>query len=73
VTALGLDETLFARTGAGRRRSWITSTIEVIQPAQLLDVGFGFRRFRNDRLRVLLYDVRPNWGRLATINPIPPP
>ena len=36
-------------------------------------VGFGFRRFRNYRLRVLLYAGRPNWERLATITPITPP
>jgi transposase len=36
-------------------------------------VGFGFRRFRNYRLRVLLYAGRPNWDRLATITPITPP
>jgi transposase len=36
-------------------------------------VGFGFRRFRNYRLRVLLYAGRPNWDLLATLTPIPPP
>ena len=36
-------------------------------------VGFGFRRFRNYRLRVLLYAGRPNWGQLAAITPAPPP
>ncbi len=36
-------------------------------------VGFGFRRFRNYRLRVLLYAGAPNWDRLATITPITPP
>lgn len=36
-------------------------------------VGFGFRRFRNYRLRVLLYAGRPNWDLLATITPTPPP
>jgi transposase len=36
-------------------------------------VGFGFRRFRNYRLRVLLYAGQPNWDRLATITPITPP
>lgn len=36
-------------------------------------VGFGFRRFRNYRLRVLLYAGRPNWNQLATLTPIPPP
>jgi transposase len=41
VTALGLDETLFVRTGAWRRRSWVTSIVDVTQPAQLLDVVPG--------------------------------
>jgi transposase len=36
-------------------------------------VGFGFRRFRNYRLRVRLYAGRPNWDRLATLAPITPP
>lgn len=36
-------------------------------------IGFGFRSFRNYRLRVLLYAGRPNWDQLATITPIPPP
>jgi transposase len=36
-------------------------------------IGFGFRRFRNYRLRVLLYAGQPNWDLLATITPTPPP
>lgn len=36
-------------------------------------VGFGFRRFRNYRLRVLLYAGRPNWDLLANLTPAPPP
>lgn len=36
-------------------------------------IGFGFRRFRNYRLRVLLYAGRPNWDLLATLTPISPP
>ena len=36
-------------------------------------IGFGFRRFRNYRLRVLLYAGHPNWDLLATITPAPPP
>jgi transposase len=36
-------------------------------------VGFGFRRFRNYRLRVLLYAGHPNWDLLATATPAPPP
>lgn len=41
VAALGLDETLFVRTGAWRRRSWVTSIVDVTRPAQLLDVVPG--------------------------------
>ncbi|QYG93454.1 ISL3 family transposase [Iamia sp. SCSIO 61187] len=41
VSALGLDETLFVRTGTWRRRSWVTSIVDVTQPAQLLDVVEG--------------------------------
>lgn len=32
-------------------------------------VGFGFRSFRNYRIRILLYAGRPNWDLLTTINP----
>jgi transposase len=36
-------------------------------------IRFGFRRFRNYRLRVLLYAGQPNWDLLATVTPAPPP
>jgi len=36
-------------------------------------IGFGFRRFKNYRTRVLLYAGKPNWDLLATIVPAPPP
>ncbi len=32
-------------------------------------VAFGMRRFRNHRIRVLLYAGRPNWDLLATVAP----
>lgn len=32
-------------------------------------VGFGFRRFRNYRIRVLLYAGRPNWHLLPGVTP----
>lgn len=32
-------------------------------------IGFGFRRFRNYRIRVLLYAGKPNWDLLATVTP----
>jgi len=32
-------------------------------------IGFGFRRFANYRIRVLLYAGRPNWDLLNTVNP----
>jgi transposase len=41
VTALGLDETLFARTGKWRTQRWCTSIVDVGRPAQLLDVVAG--------------------------------
>jgi transposase len=41
VTALGLDETLFARCGPHRTRSWCTSIVDVNTPARLLDIVEG--------------------------------
>ena len=41
VAALGLDETLFARTGRWRTQRWCTSIVDVGRPAQLLDVVPG--------------------------------
>jgi transposase len=38
VTALGLDETLFARSGRWRTQHWCTSIVDVSGPSQLLDV-----------------------------------
>lgn len=35
-------------------------------------VAFGFTRFRNYRIRALLYAGRPNWELLATITPTSP-
>ncbi len=32
-------------------------------------IAFGFTRFRNYRIRALLYAGRPNWDLLATITP----
>lgn len=32
-------------------------------------IGFGFRRFRNYRIRALLYAGRPNWALLNTLTP----
>jgi len=32
-------------------------------------LAFGFTRFRNYRIRTLLYAGRPNWSLLATIRP----
>ena len=32
-------------------------------------VAFGFRRFRNYRIRTILYAGKPNWDLLATITP----
>lgn len=41
VASLGLDETLFARRGPRKTRSWCTSIVDVNRPAQLLDVVEG--------------------------------
>src|SRR3546814_1492754 len=41
VSAIGLDETLFVRTGSWGHRSWVTSIVDVARPAQLLDVVEG--------------------------------
>jgi hypothetical protein len=32
-------------------------------------VAFGFKRFRNYRIRTLLYAGKPNWHLLPTITP----
>ncbi len=32
-------------------------------------IAFGFRRFRNYRIRALLYAGKPNWDLLATVTP----
>ena len=32
-------------------------------------MAFGFRSFRNYRVRALLYAGKPNWDLLATITP----
>jgi transposase len=55
VTALGLDETLFARTGAWRTRSWCTSIVDVGSPSQLLDVVEG----RTAKTASAWIDARP--------------
>ena len=81
VEAVGLDETLFARSGRRRRRLWCTSIVDV-QRGQLLDTeainnltgrakraAHRFRRFTNYRIRALLYAGRPNRALLATITP----
>jgi len=35
-------------------------------------IAFGFRQFRNYRIRALLYAGQPNWDLLATTTPTPP-
>ena len=32
-------------------------------------IAFGFRRFRNYRIRALLYTGKPKWDLLATVTP----
>jgi transposase len=54
-----LDETLFVRTGAWRRRSWVTSIVDVTQPAQLLDVVPG----RSAKAPSIWLEARPQTWR----------
>ena len=55
VNAVGLDETLFARTGAWRTQSWCTSIVDVGGPSQLLDVVEG----RTAKAAPVWIDARP--------------
>ena len=32
-------------------------------------IAFGFRKFANYRIRVLLYAGKPDWSKLATVTP----
>lgn len=58
VSALGLDETLFVRTGAFKSRAWVTSIVDVSRPARLLDVVQG----RSAKAPSEWLDARPeNW------------
>jgi transposase len=74
VTALGLDETLFARTGRWRTQRWCTSIVDAGGPAQLLEVVQG--RSAAGRLWV---DRRPagrvagpdRVGRAGPVGPVP--
>jgi transposase len=55
VSALGLDETLFARTGQWRTRAWSTAIVDVGRPSQLLDVVEG----RTAKAASAWIDARP--------------
>ena len=72
VTALGLDETLFARTGQWRTRSWSTAVVDVGRPSQLLDIVEG----RTAKAASAWIDARPapwragiNWVTLDLSGP----
>lgn len=72
VTALGLDETLFARTGPWRTQNWCTSIVDVGRRAQLLDVVEG----RSATCASAWLDARPQpwrdrirWGTLDLSGP----
>ena len=41
----------------------------LIKRIKRIGFGFGFRRFRNYRIRALLYAGKPNWDLLATVTP----
>ena len=38
-------------------------------PVRVKRVAFGFKRFRNYRIRTLLYAGKPNWTLLPTVTP----
>lgn len=63
VTALGLDETLFARSGPFRTQGWSTSIVALDRPAQLLDVVPG----RSAKGASEWIDARPQAWRDAII------
>ena len=42
---------------------------DLIKRIKRIGFGFGFRRFRNYRIRALLYAGKPNWDLLATVTP----
>lgn len=72
VTALGLDETLFARQGPFRTQAWSTSIVGLDRPAQLLDVVPG----RNAKRASEWIDAQPqawrdaiSWGVLDLSGP----
>lgn len=56
VNALGLDETLFARTGKWRTLQWCTSIVDVGRPSQLLDLVEG----RTAKAASAWIDARPD-------------
>ena len=66
-----------AAVGVGRRSLDKLEKRGVLVPSEAANnlikrikrIGFGFTRFRNYRVRVLLYAGRPNWDLLATITP----
>ncbi len=59
VTALGLDETLFAKVGRWRTRSWCTSIVSVGSPWELLDMVEG----RTAKVASGWIDARPQTWR----------
>jgi len=61
VNALGLDETLFARTGKWRTLQWCTSIVDVGRPSQLLEVVEG----RTAKAASAWIDARPEAWRDA--------
>lgn len=72
TTALGLDETLFARQGRFRTQAWSTSIVGLGSPAQLLDVVPG----RSAKQASEWIDARPDawrdavrWGVLDLSGP----
>ena len=52
-----------------RARTRAELDAELADDVQRLGAVGGLRRFRNHRIRVLLYAGRPNWALLATMTP----
>src|SRR5690606_24739472 len=74
VTALGLDETLFARTGPWRTQQWCTSIVDVGRPAQLLDVVPGRTAAGPSAwldARPAAWRARIGWGGARPVGPLP--
>jgi len=62
-----MSPTHSAQLARDRRRPLLITANNLIK--RIKRIAFGFTRFRNYRIRVLLYAGRPNWDLLATLTP----